>query len=50
MTRGTVRLAIVAALACAMLAGCNTIAGIGEDITGVATWTQGNMPTSGGYY
>ncbi|WP_280633991.1 hypothetical protein [Paracoccus ravus] len=25
------------------LAGCNTVAGVGEDITGVARWGQGMM-------
>lgn len=32
--------AILAVIACAALAGCNTVAGVGEDITGVATWAQ----------
>lgn len=27
-------------LACALLAGCNTVAGMGEDLTGVARWSQ----------
>ncbi len=27
-------------LACALLSGCNTIAGVGEDITGIARWAQ----------
>lgn len=31
---------IGAIIACALLAGCNTVAGVGEDITGVATWAQ----------
>ncbi|SNT68918.1 hypothetical protein SAMN05444959_101480 [Paracoccus seriniphilus] len=34
-------------LACALLAGCNTIAGVGEDITGTAQWFQQGLP--GGY-
>lgn len=34
------RAVLCAIMACALLAGCNTIAGIGEDITGVATWAQ----------
>lgn len=38
---------LVAVLACAVLAGCNTIAGVGEDISGVASWTQRSM--GGGY-
>ncbi|WP_267895643.1 MULTISPECIES: hypothetical protein [Paracoccus] len=38
----------VTLLACITLAGCNTIAGIGEDITGVARWSQGGI-SGGGY-
>ncbi|MDB6177599.1 hypothetical protein PAF17_08735 [Paracoccus sp. Z330] len=34
-------------LACAFLAGCNTVAGVGEDITGSARWAQQGLP--GGY-
>ena len=34
-------------LALAMLAGCNTVAGVGQDITGIATWAQSSM--GGGY-
>lgn len=34
-------------LAGAVLAGCNTVAGVGEDITGVANWAQSSM--GGGY-
>lgn len=30
---------IVASLA---LAACNTVAGVGEDVTGAARWAQGN--------
>ncbi|WP_256445604.1 MULTISPECIES: hypothetical protein [Paracoccus] len=41
------RAVIGMALACAMLAGCNTVAGVGEDITGVANWAQSSM--GGGY-
>lgn len=41
------RAAILAALACAMLAGCNTVAGVGEDISGMAMWTQRSL--GGGY-
>lgn len=36
-----------ALLVCAMLAGCNTVAGVGEDITGIANWAQGSI--GGGY-
>ncbi|MCS5603888.1 MAG: hypothetical protein ABGW82_09875 [Paracoccus sp. (in: a-proteobacteria)] len=31
-------------LACTILAGCNTVAGIGEDITGSARWAQQGLP------
>lgn len=31
-------------LACALLAGCNTVAGVGEDITGSARWFQQGLP------
>ena len=41
------RAVIGMAFACAMLAGCNTVAGVGEDITGVATWAESSM--GGGY-
>lgn len=37
----------VTVLACGMLAGCNTVAGVGEDITGTARWFQGSLPTGG---
>lgn len=37
------RAVLFAALACATLAGCNTVAGVGEDITGVANWAQGSI-------
>lgn len=30
------------------LAGCNTIKGFGEDISGTASWTQEKMTGSGG--
>lgn len=30
------------------LAGCNTVAGMGEDISGAARWVQGVLP-GGGY-
>ncbi|WP_363323845.1 hypothetical protein [uncultured Paracoccus sp.] len=41
------RQVIFAVLAGFALAGCNTIAGVGEDITGAARSVQGG--TSGGY-
>lgn len=44
------RAVISTLLACALLAGCNTVAGVGEDITGVATWAQSSMPTGGAGY
>lgn len=34
-------------LAFVFLAGCNTVAGVGEDITGVARWSQQGL--GGGY-
>ncbi|WP_252733997.1 hypothetical protein [Paracoccus marinaquae] len=33
-------------LAGALLAGCNTVAGVGEDITGTARWFQQGLPRS----
>jgi predicted small secreted protein len=30
-----------------LLSGCNTFKGVGEDITGAATWTQDKMTGSG---
>lgn len=33
-------------LASALLAGCNTVAGVGEDITGAAHAVQGGMTRS----
>ena len=30
-----------------LLAGCNTFKGVGEDITGAATWSQEKMTGSG---
>lgn len=41
------RAVIGALLACAMLAGCNTVAGFGEDITGIANWAESSI--GGGY-
>ncbi|WP_347266059.1 hypothetical protein [Paracoccus sp. (in: a-proteobacteria)] len=31
------------------LAGCNTVAGVGEDITGASRMVQGEMGGGGGY-
>jgi len=31
-----------------LLSGCNTFKGIGEDISGTASWTQEKMTGSGG--
>ncbi|MDT1061673.1 hypothetical protein RM190_07365 [Paracoccus sp. CPCC 101403] len=31
------------------LAGCNTVAGVGQDITGASHWAQGNIGGGGGY-
>ncbi|WP_281277375.1 hypothetical protein [Paracoccus methylarcula] len=41
------RAVIIITLACGLLAGCNSVAGVGEDITGVARWGQGFL--GGGY-
>lgn len=41
------RAVMIVTLACVLLAGCNTIAGVGEDITGMARWGQGSL--GGGY-
>ena len=37
------RAVLIAALASALLAGCNTVAGVGEDITGIAHWAQSGI-------
>lgn len=37
------RAIMIAVLASAFLAGCNTIAGVGEDITGAARWAQSGI-------
>lgn len=29
-----------------LLAGCNTVAGVGEDITGASRWFQQGLPRS----
>lgn len=42
------RAALIATLASVLLAGCNTVAGVGEDITGVARWAQTGI--GGGQY
>lgn len=44
------RAALIILLACVTLAGCNTVAGVGEDITGVARWSQQGLPSGGGGY
>jgi predicted small secreted protein len=31
-----------------LLSGCNTVKGLGEDISGTATWTQDKMSGAGG--
>jgi predicted small secreted protein len=38
----------VLALATLLLPGCNTFKGIGQDITGTASWTQEKMSGVGG--
>lgn len=38
----------VKVVAMGLLAGCNTVAGVGEDISGAARWFQGAIP-AGGY-
>ena len=42
------RIVVMAMLASLMLAGCNTVAGVGEDITGAARTVQGGLG-GGGY-
>lgn len=42
-----IRVVVASLLATSLLAGCNTVAGFGEDITGAARAVQGGMP--GGY-
>lgn len=41
------RAVAMAVLACGILVGCNSVAGVGEDITGVARWGQSFL--GGGY-
>jgi predicted small secreted protein len=36
------------AVATLLLSGCNTFKGVGQDITGAASWTQDKMTGSGG--
>ena len=43
----TVRIATL--LAVLALAGCNTVAGVGEDISGASRMVQGGMGGGGGY-
>lgn len=43
----TVRIATILALLA--LAGCNTVAGVGEDISGASRMVQGGMGGGGGY-
>jgi predicted small secreted protein len=40
-------LLLPAVVGCLLLAGCNTFKGVGEDITGAATWTQDKMSGGG---
>lgn len=42
-----IRIATLAALLA--LAGCNTVAGVGEDITGASRMVQGGVGGGGGY-
>jgi predicted small secreted protein len=41
---------IATLLAVLALAGCNTIAGVGKDITGASTMVQGGFGSGGGGY
>ncbi|CAM3325478.1 hypothetical protein SAMN04488021_1543 [Paracoccus aminovorans] len=43
----TVRIATL--LAVLALAGCNTVAGVGEDISGASRMVQGGIGGGGGY-
>lgn len=43
------RVAMIVLLASFALAGCNTVAGIGEDITGAARMAQGGLGGGAGY-
>ena len=43
------RLFTAAILATLALAGCNTVAGVGEDITGASRVVQGRVGGGGGY-
>ncbi|WP_269801966.1 hypothetical protein [Paracoccus zhejiangensis] len=42
------KIVVLALLATLTVAGCNTVAGVGEDITGAARTVQGSMG-GGGY-
>lgn len=44
------RAVIIAFLAGMALTGCNTVAGVGEDITGMARTVQSGLGGSGGGY
>lgn len=37
------RAVVTILLASALLSGCNTVAGVGEDISGVARWAQSGI-------
>ncbi|WP_312527152.1 hypothetical protein [Paracoccus sp. (in: a-proteobacteria)] len=43
------RVFTAAVLATLTLSGCNTIAGVGEDITGASRMVQTNVGSGGGY-
>jgi predicted small secreted protein len=43
-----VHLILSVAMALLLLSGCNTIKGVGEDISGSANWTQEKMSGIGG--
>jgi predicted small secreted protein len=43
-----VHLILPVAMALLLLSGCNTIKGVGEDISGSANWTQEKMSGIGG--
>lgn len=43
------RVALIVILASLALAGCNTVAGVGEDISGAARKVQGGFGGGAGY-
>ncbi len=43
------KLFTAALLATLALSGCNTVAGVGEDITGASRMVQSNVSSGGGY-